>query len=50
MQLSSDPQTKLKRYQGVVWAQMSQDKLLRELLLAEYEKKKHLLTFKLKTE
>ena len=50
LQLSSDAQTKLKRYQGVVWGYMSQSKVLRELLLAEYEKKKHLLTFTVKPE
>jgi hypothetical protein len=48
LQLGSDPQTKIKRYQGVVWAYMSQSKVLRDLLLSEYEKKKHLLTFILK--
>lgn len=48
LQLSAEPETKLKRYQGVVWGCMSQSKTLRELLLAEYEKKKHLLTFILK--
>jgi hypothetical protein len=50
LQLSGEPETKLKRYQGVVWGQMSQSKVLRDLLLQEYEKKKHLLTFTLKQE
>jgi hypothetical protein len=50
LQLGSDVHVKLTRYQGVVWAQMSQSKLLRELLLAKYEKQKHVLTFTVKAE
>ena len=50
LQLSPDVQTRLRRFQGVVWGYLSQSKVLRDLLMAGYEKKKHLLTFTLKQE
>lgn len=45
LNLSADPERKLLRAEAVTWARMSENEVLRTLLAAAYEAKRHFLPF-----